>query len=1371
MYSAYNSIIKLIQLVLLLNTLSFPQTRDEDVNWPEPMFEHITMADGLPENSVLCIMQDKHGYLWFGTQVGLVRYDGYSMKSYQYDPNDSLSISWGFIQTIYEDESGTLWIGTSKGFNRFNRIEETFTRFRHKTDDFNSINSDSINIIFEDNSGNILVGTNKGLNLFNPQYESFKEIHFKNNVYSNSVSSIIKDKLTGNIYIGSKNKIFLYDTAKQILTDENKIDKLISNAGLINSLYQSSDGSIWILHSMGLSRLDLKNYTANLYQKIPSTVFNIRNYFHRLIEDDNGFLWLISGQGENGTLTIFDPRSGKFKNVEYQPGNPRSISSTKNIWTIYKDRSGVIWVGTYLRGLNKWDRNKYKFKRFVFEPSDSDNDEFNRVWSVIEDSKAIIWFGTCNGLNSFNRRSCELVNYKYDPNGTDNTVTFVHKDKSDIFWLGTEARGLVSFDPARKTFKVYSNIPNDIHSISHNTIRYIFPDGQDILWIGTRGGGLNKFDKKSGKFIRYIPDSNNPNSLSNERVEYIFRDSKEILWIGAQGVAGLNRFDQENNSFKSFSFPGGGPVVLTVFEDKKENFWVGTFNRGISLFDRDSETFTENFNLGNNLVRSVLEDNSGNLWIGTDYGLSKFYPETKIVKNYKTSENFVGDRFSANSAFKISTGEMLFGTYDGFIIFHPDSIKDNPIPPQIVISNVSFFNRPGEELKYNGLISEIKELNLAHNENDLRFDYVGLHYADPSKNKYMYMLEGYEQDWLDAGTQRNATYTNLSPGEYTFKVKAANNDGVWSPNEASLKIIISNPWWSTGWAYTFYLLLFAIGLYAVRRFELNRSRLKNIIKMREFENKKQQEVDEMKSRFIANLSHEFRTPLLLIKGPLQQMRNDNLDSRNFERCEMIYRNTENLQQLINQLLELSQLEAASIPVKAEKLNLINCLKGLVSSFESLSIEKNISLSFDSTEDLLTAWIDRDKLEKIINNLLSNALKFTDNGGSITINVYKIISDKKLFAEVKINDSGIGISNDRLEKIFDRFYQADNSSQRAYGGSGIGLALVKELVDLHRWNISVSSSEGKGTEFCLRIPLYDDYLDENQKVNFTKSENMIVENEIKATVRSNRPQLIKNQKISEFDEEITQDDKPCLLIVEDSKDVQSYLDDLLNAGYSVLTAMNGVEGLKIALEKIPDLIVSDVMMPEMDGFEFCRKIKTDERTSHIPLILLTAKAASKDKISGLETGADDYIMKPFEAIELRLRIRNLIEQRKKLREYFTKQGAFNLKDAKVASVDKKFLEKAISIINNHISDSGFSVDLFADEVGMSRSQLHRKLISLIGESPGDLIRRIRLTKASKLIDQSFGNISEIALEVGFNNPANFAQSFKKHFGVSPTEYKK
>lgn len=1371
MRSAYNSVIKLIHLTLLINVIAFSQSSNNYVNWPEPMFEHITMAEGLPENSVLCILQDRTGYLWLGTQVGLVRYDGYSMKSYQYDSDDSLSISWGFIKTIYEDKSGTLWIGTSKGFNRFNKGEETFSRFRHNPDDLNSINSDSINCILEDDDGNILVGTNKGLNILDPLNKRFAQVHYNNAVYTNSVNSILKDNLTGNIYVGSKNKLFLYETAKHILTEENKINNLIPNIGLINSLYQSSKASIWIAHSMGISKLDLKNNQANHYQVVQSFVYTNENYLHNLIEDNNGFLWLISGHGESGSLTIFDPRSGKFKNVELLPGSPRSISSTKNIWTVYKDRSGVIWVGTFLRGLNKWNSNKNRFKRFVFNNSNADTDGFNKIWSIIIDSKGTIWFGTNNGLNSFNYKSDELRNYKYDPNGIENTVTFIHKDESDIFWLGTESRGLVRFDPLRKTYNSYSHNPNVSNSISHNTIRYIFPDGQDFLWIGTRGGGLNKFDKRTGKFISYIYEPNNPEGLSNERVECILRDSKGTLWIGAQGGAGLNRFDQKNNTFKTFSFPGGGPVVLTMYEDKKGNFWVGTFNRGVSLFNRDNETFVNNFNLANNLVRSILEDDSGNLWIGTDYGLSKLYPEANIVKNYKTSDNFEGDRFAARSACKTTSGEMIFGTYDGFIIFHPDSIKDDPIPPQIIISDVSLFNRPESELELDRHISEISELNLAYDQNDLRFEYVGLHYADPSKNIYKYILEGYDQDWVEAGTQRNATYTNLNPGEYTFRVISANNDGVWSTNEASMKIVINNPWWTTGWSYAFYLILFAFGLYAVRRFELNRSRLKNILKMREFENKKQQEVDEMKSRFIANLSHEFRTPIMLIKGPLQQLQEDNLDSKNQERCEMISRNTENLQLLINQLLELSQLESASIPIKAEKLNMINVLKGLVFSFESLAKEKNISLSFDFVDESLSAWIDRDKLEKIINNLLSNAFKFTDNGGNITVTVNKIVNDQKELAEIKIKDSGIGIASGRIEKIFDRFFQVDDTSQRAYGGSGIGLALVKELIDLHRWNISVSSIAGEGTEFRVRIPLSEDYLDENQKVNIAHSEDKVIINEDKTRAESNQNKFHKHETIVETAESEIQNEKPSLLIVEDSKDVQVYLNDLLNAGYEVSTAINGLEGLNIALEKIPDLIISDVMMPEMDGFEFCRNIKTDQRTSHIPVILLTAKATTNDKIEGLETGADDYITKPFESNELKIRIKNLIEQRKKLRENFQKQGVFNLKDAKVTSVDKKFLEKAISIINNHISDTGFSVDLFADEIGMSRSQLHRKLVNLIGESPGDLIRRIRLNKAAKLIEQKFGNISEISLEVGFNNPANFAQSFKKQFGVSPTEYKK
>ncbi len=1072
MYCNNNYFIKLVLIILIFVKFTIQsQELNQETNWPEPIFEHFTLADGLPENSVVAIMQDHLGYLWLGTQFGLARYDGYNIKDFQSEQ------SWGStIVTMYEDKSGTIWIGTLKGLDRFNPVTATVTRFRQNLDDFNSISPDSINCIIDAKNGNILVGANKGLYLFNSQNQNFRNISYKDSIYSHRVSAFLEDRLSGNVYVSTKNNVLIFDREKGVLTDSNRINKLISTIGSIHSFCQSGDGLIWIGHSMGLSRLDLQNNTIKHYQVIKSSFYNDKNYFQQLVEDDNGFLWLISGSGENGSLMIFDPRSEKFKHFEHHPDKPNSISSSKNVWSVYKDRSGIIWVGTLLGGLNKWDRNKYKFKSYCKNSKNSVDGDFERVRSIVEDSKGIIWFGTQNGLNSFDRKWEEFRNYKFDANAIDNTVTYIYKDNTGIIWLGTETSGLVSFDPIENTNFFYSHDPKNPTSISHNTIRYILPENNDFLWVGTRGGGLNKFNKRTGDFIRYLPEDDNPQSLSNERVECIIHDRKGTMWVATQGIAGLNRFDYSNNTFKSFSFFGGGPVALAIHEDRKGNLWVGTLNKGISLFNRVNETFGSNYNLANNLVRSILEDDSGNLWIGTDNGLSKFDPNSQIIKNYSTSYNFEGNRYSANSAFKTSTGEMLFGTYDGFIIFHPDSIKDDPVPPQVIITDVSLFNRTGEELEYEGFISDLKKLNLSYNENDLRFDYVGLHFADPSKNKYKYMLEGYEKQWVDAGTQRNATYTNLDAGEYVFRVKACNLDGVWNEEGASLSIIISPPFWATWWAYIIYFLLGVSIVYFLRKYEMNRLGLKNQVKLDELKLKEREETDKMKSRFFANISHEFRTPLTLILGPAENIRPDSSADEVEKQTGMIKRNAQRLMNLINQLLDLSKLEAGKLKLKASKNNIVSFVRGIVMSFESLAERKDISLKVHSDHEVIELYFDKDMMIKILTNLLSNAFKFTPEGGSITVSLKPPFNSPFTkggkeggSVAIVVKDTGIGISDDELPKLFDRFYQVDSSQTREYEGSGLGLALIKELIELHHGSIRVNSKVDSGSEFIVELP--------------------------------------------------------------------------------------------------------------------------------------------------------------------------------------------------------------------------------------------------------------------------------------------------------------
>ncbi|MBK9097909.1 MAG: response regulator [bacterium] len=1254
-----------------------------------------------------------------------------------------------------------------------------------------------VNCILQVKDGNFLIGANSGLYLFNIVKEKFSRIYYNKSVLSKGVSSISYDKLSGNIYVGTENRILIYDKEKELLTEDDRINNLISSIGTINSFLQARDGILWIGHSLGVTKLDLRSLNSKHYQLTPSINYRNDNYVRKMVEDDHGFLWLIFGSIEYSGLVIFDPASENFKLIEYHPEYQFSISNPNLLQSIFKDKTGIIWIGSYFSGLNKWDGNKFKFKRFNRAINKSADKDSKVVKCIIEDSTRTIWFGTKLGLNSFNRKSGEFKNFKFDNNKYDNTVTFICREKSGVFWLGTSYRGIVRFDLASNKLKFYSNNPDNPESISNNIIRSMLPDGDDILWITTRGGGINKFNKKTGKFLKYLPDENDKQGIGDNRVEGIIRARDGFIWVASQGNAGLNKFDPSTNSFKSFRFANGNElVVLAIYEDQCGNLWVGTYNQGIALFDRDSESFISTIKLGNNLVRSILEDNNGNLWIGTDYGLSMLNTSTHTVKNYTTSENFEGDRFAVNSAFKNSNGEMLFGTADGFILFHPDNIKDDPVPPQVVISNVSLFNRPDEKLEYDGLITNVKELNLSYDENDLRFDYVGLHYADPSRNKYMYKLEGYEEEWIDAGTQRNATYTNLDAGEYVFKVKACNLDGVWNEDGASIKIIISPPFWATWWAYTFYILFVLSIFYAVRRYEMNRLRLKNQVKLDEVKLQEREETDKMKSRFFANISHEFRTPLTLILGPIDKLTSDTPADEIEKLTGIIRRNAHRLMNLINQLLDLSRLEAGKLKIKASKSNIVPFVKGIVMSFESLAERKDINLKIESEQDTIELYFDKEMMIKILTNLLSNAFKFTPEGGSITVGIYsptpksppeegtskrslspplegRGVGQTKVteFICISVRDTGIGISEDELPKLFDRFYQVDSSQTREYEGSGLGLALIKELIELHNGSIRVNSKVGdpdkvgtSGSEFIVEFPLGRNHLKDDEIVESSVQE---LENiYIDESVFTKKTELVTGDIGNDLRE-----NKNLILLVEDNRDVREYIKDVLNSHYKVEEAVNGQQGLEKAKEIMPDLIVSDVMMPEMDGIEFCRIIKTEFLTSHIPVILLTAKASHDNKIEGLETGADDYLIKPFDAKELLTRIKNLIEQRRRLKEKFGKDIHPRPERVTTNPLDDEFLKKAYDIIEKHLDDVEYDTEQFAKELFVSRMQLHRKIQAITGQAPGEFIRAYRLKRAAEMLIEKRLSVTQVAYEVGYNSPSHFSKAFTKYFNVSPSEYAK
>jgi signal transduction histidine kinase/DNA-binding response OmpR family regulator len=700
----------------------------------------------------------------------------------------------------------------------------------------------------------------------------------------------------------------------------------------------------------------------------------------------------------------------------------------------------------------------------------------------------------------------------------------------------------------------------------------------------------------------------------------------------------------------------------------------------------------------------------------------------------------------------------------------------------LYITDFQLFNKsvvPGEDSPINKNISFVNEIILSSDQNIFSFRFSALDYNSPQSIQYIYELEGVDKDWIFSGKRRYAAYTNLSPGTYYFRVKSTNSDGLWVNNIRSVKVIINSPWWKTGWAFAMYLVIIVIGLIAIRRFELNRTRLRHELKMREFEAHKFREIENIKSRFFANLSHEFRTPLMLIKGPIEQLRSSNIKSDTKKIYDIIYRNTEKLHLLIDQLLELSQLEAESIPLKARKENLVTQLKGIFYSFRSIAEQKNILIEFESVQETICAWIDRDKLEKIITNILSNAFKFTPEGGMITLLVKANKIGDEEFALVKISDTGIGIPKEKLSRIFDRFFQVDDSSGRAFGGSGIGLSLVKELVDLHKWKIELESEVSRGTSFIISIPLSDNYLSDHQKVldessNHLKDDNNkqneIIDEESSYTKTADN---LTNYFRSELELTTITSEKsktiPTMLIVEDSEDIREYIKSLLLKDYKIVEAENGETGLKVASETEPDIIISDIMMPGMDGMEFCKKIKTDLATSHIPVILLTAKVSQESKIEGFETGADDYVTKPFSSKELIVRIKNLLKQRQTLKEKFSKEIVFQPDEVTVNYLDKEFLEKALAIAEKNILEQDFDLDKFAKKMFLSRSQLYRKLVAITGQPPGEFLRIFKLKKAANLILERKLSITQIALEVGFNSPSHFTKAFQQYFNCLPSEF--
>ncbi len=1084
---------------------------------------------------------------------------------------------------------------------------------------------------------------------------------------------------------------------------------------------------------------------------------------------------------------IFD---ALFENV------PDYFKHSSDVRSIFEDRSGVMWIAYQRTGIAKFNPDQSQFQYFY------NSSTFN-LTTLYLDSSGNIWMGAFNtGLFRINKETGLISRYDLGKYGSQ--IVCMTEISPGILWIGTSRRGVLELNSL--TGKVKAPFTEGVteFNLRNTQVNNILKD-EDKLYL-TTSSGIFVYDLIKKVLTRFSYQNDSSVYLNNWTISPIRLKSGEIIIFTSHH--GINRVNYESLSC-SLSLTCLVPDsvlrrnninlsrICRLFQDSHGLVWM-VEKSGLHRIDLERAVII-NYRLFKDIdspeAWSVLEDDHSNLWIGTHFGLCRFNTMTGQVKEFTEADGVPIPFHDYNAAFKGRNGMLYFGGTRGFYSFFPDSIRTNTFIPPVVITNIRLFN---ESLRVDTTrrailrknISYTKLIKLHHDQNDISFEFAALDYSMPSRNEYSYRLEGYEDKWVETGAKnRVATYTNLDPGKYTFRVKGSNSDGLWNEEGASLIVIILKPWWGTALALIIYVLVFISAIAGYIRWRLKKLKkekldLENLVNERtrqieeqkekiifqkdilEQQNKQITEHEQLKSRFFANVSHEFRTPLSLIQSPVEEMLDDpGRKEKDKRKLNMIHRNAGRLLNLVNQLLDISKIDGSKMKLELIEDDVMKYIRVITGSFCSLAESKKIEYNLHFSAEIKKSWFDPDKLDKIITNLLSNAFRFTPLNGEIIFSAdYGVTHDNHsqscLFFSVE--DNGPGIPAKSIEKIFDRFYQVEESLKKEGGGTGIGLSLARDMARLMYGDITVRSKSGEGTIFSVTLPLGKEHLKDSEFVLLKEAPEKVgygpEMHENSDEVKINRDGRSKNGQ-------------PIILIVEDNRDIRMQLSDNFNSEYLIVEAIDGVTGLAKATEIIPDLVITDLMMPEMDGMELCERLKGDERTSHIPVIMLTARASLDDKLKGYNTGADEYISKPFHMAELKVRTANLIDQRRKLRERFSREITLHPGDISITPLDEKFLNRAIEIIEKHMNDANFGIPEFREEMFMTRSTLFRKLQALTNQSPGDFIRTIRLKRAAILLVENFGNVTEISYEVGFSNLSSFNRSFRKLYGVSPTIYKK
>ncbi len=1335
----------------------------------------INISDELVNNEVTSIIQDKNGFVWFGTRGGLQRFDGYEMKLLKSDFGKGDNLLSQSIEVLQNGKQNNIWIGTkSGGLSSFDFKTGTVSNYQNNNQNATQFNADYILSLFDTDGEKLFIGTWKGFQYLNKKTGQFTIL---NSTWR-----------TFDIQSDGENGYWLATSSGLRHLNNNLVNDVTYNFGFpeinITSIVKDvKRNCLWLgtwqqgMYQFNLNTKEIKNFKHKINDKTSLS----SNNTYRILLDSDGTLWVGTW---GGGLNRYNALTESFEQI---PLNVPGLYTQDNqiILTMQEDPSGLLWVGTDGAGVFKSDLNQKKFINIGYKNNANTILGSTHVLSVFVDKFNKLWLGTKGGGIQYSANweqfsKLDIDNKKYANNESSLPESRTFLTVGNYLWAGT-VKGLVRILNTQSGVGNYDIfLPNtkDSNAISGVKINALAKDSTGIIWIGTQENGLNSITgfTKSNRpiFKKYLPSFGLEGALQNERISCLLVDTKKRLWVGT--YKGLHLYQPATDKFQVFSQTGevnnsiSNNTILCLAEDKFGNIWAGTqygLNKisGIVGNKLIVTNYTSKEGLPSDYIHAIIPDSIGSIWASTNRGIIRLNQTNGSFEVFDKRDGIQSLVFSENASFKDANGQFFFGGLEGLTYFMPGNIKTNQFKPPIYFTNLRVNNNLYEYRKAeqdSNILKkpfyETEEITLSHKENIFSIEFAALDYHAPDKNEYMYKLEGFNKDWVYAGNNRLVSFTNLRPGTYYLKVKATNSDKIWNPNVHQLRINILPPPWKTWWAYSIYIALFIFLLWVTRYFGLRQAALKNQLEITKFGRQQENKLADFKQRLFTNISHEFRTPLTLILGPV----NDLLQRKKIEfpvekSLKMVQKQSKRMLRMVNQLLDFQKAEAGSLRLTPQHGEMVSFCFDIYSLFTDEANRKNIDYSFESNEKYISFQFDQNKLEIIVFNILSNAFKFTQKSGKINLTIKK---NKDQYCEISVADSGCGIPSNELDQIFDRFYRGKETDATNISGTGIGLSFVKELTELHGGTIKAENNAVKGCTFIVTLP----------PIEVLQTAMNISPEPIFNIIQNVEP-MLNSTDMQEENEQITpEQDQPIILVVDDESDIQEYISDLLSPSFKVITASNGKEGLEKAFETIPDLIISDIMMPEMDGIELCRKLKSDKGTSHIPIILLTALADVSHHVQGIKEGADVYLPKPFNSQLLLVHIHNLIKLRNTLKDLYAKRILLGSGSFEIKTFEEEFLFKLMKLVEENISNSNFHNDELANLMFMSRSTFYRKLKAVTGMSGNEFIRTARLNYAAKLLKSGNYAVTEAAYESGFNDIKYFRKRFQDQFGVNPSDYK-